>query len=256
MDDAENLMIRLQDLSQFFASGSLDDDLAQQAAMTARLVGAETCSIMLINGGDGDDLRMSVCANHGPLPPAAWSESVGKGEGIAGAVLASGRSLLVADIMDSPFARLARRAADPRRSLMASPVTIDGKIVGLVNACGAHAKPAFSQVDLHMLDVIALFIGKSIQVSQLQTMLNSRFIQLALMQDVKAKVGGAVAAYRNSDQVARILARSLFREMIRAGFGSAQIIRAASEIIDQLNGNLQRHSERTARHQQRSKPAK
>jgi L-methionine (R)-S-oxide reductase len=248
MDETENLLIRLQDLSQFFATGSLDDNLTWQAAMTAKLIGAETCSIMLINGGDGDDLRMSVCANYGPLAPAAWSESVGKGEGIAGAVLASGRSLLVEDIMDSPFARLARRSGDARRSLMLSPVSVDGKTVGMLNVCGAKSKAGFSPVDLRMLDIIALLIGKSIQVSQLQNILNSRFTQLALLRDMKEKVGGAIAtAYQNPDQVARILAKSLFKEMTGAGFGSTQIIRAASEIIDQLNGNLQRHSERAAR---------
>lgn len=35
--------------------------------------------------------------------------------------------------------------------------------------------------------------------------------------------------------------------MTRAGFGSSQIINAASEIIHQLSGNLQRHSKRINR---------
>ncbi len=97
--------------------------------------------------------------------------------------------------------------------------------------------------------MISLFIGKSVQVLQLQSILNSRFTQLALMQEVQEKVSGAIAstAYQNPDQVAKILAKSLFKEMTRAGFGSAQIISAASEIITQLHSNLQRHNERAAR---------
>ncbi|AKU24987.1 GAF domain-containing protein [Massilia sp. MB5] len=248
MNQTENLLIKLQDMSQFLASGSLSDNLNEQAAMTAALVGAETCSVMLLNEGDGDEMRMSVCASHGPLPPAALQVKVGRGEGIAGHVLASGRSLLVEDIANSQFAHLARRASDPRRSLMLAPIRIDAKVVGMLNASCSQAKASFSSVDLHLLDVIALFIGKSIQVQQLQSILNSRFTQLAMLQDVRGKVeDSGITAYQRPDQIARILAKSFFKEMTRAGFDSAQIVQAASEIITQLNSNLQRHSERAAR---------
>ncbi|TFW19285.1 GAF domain-containing protein [Duganella callida] len=248
----DNLLIKLHDLSQFLAAGNLTDSLQQQVEMTAELLAAETCSVMLITSGDGEDLRMSMAAHVGPLPPAAWTATVGRGEGIAGHVLDHGRSLLVEDIMNSQFAALARRADDPRRSLMLAPVRIDAKIVGLLNVSASEAKQRFNLIDLHMLDMIALFIGKSIQVLQLQAILNSRFTQLALMQEVQDKVAGSIAstAYQNPDQVAKLLAKSLYKEMARAGFGSAQIIAAASEIITQLNNNLQRHSERAARHEQ------
>jgi L-methionine (R)-S-oxide reductase len=248
MDEAQYHLIKLQDLSQFLASGSLDDDLSRQAGMTARLMGAESCSIMLLNGTDGAGLRMTVCASFGPLPAAALAESSGSGEGVAGHVLATGHALLLDDISNSELAKWARRPDDARRSLMSSPVRIDGKIVGVVNVCGIQARDAFRPADLHLLEVVALFIGKSIQVIQLQNILDSRFTQLALMNEVREKVGGSInTAYRNPDEVARILAKSFFKEMTKAGFGSGQIVRAAAEIIDQLNGNLQRHSKRVAR---------
>jgi hypothetical protein len=40
--------------------------------------------------------------------------------------------------------------------------------------------------------------------------------------------------------VAKILARSFFTEMTKAGFESGQIVSAASELIEQLNRRLQR----------------
>jgi L-methionine (R)-S-oxide reductase len=247
MQDAKSGLIKLQDLSQFLSTGTLDENLREQARMTAALVGADSCSIMLLQGEDAP--RMGVAAHFGPLPPAAWGSSLAPGEGIAGLVLASGKSLLVEDILDSPFAHLAHRADDPRRSLMLAPITIDGKTVGIVNVCAPHDSAPFTEVALHMLDVIALVIGKSVQVMQLQAILNSRFTQLALLQEVQGRVGTDLAstAYQNPDQVARIMAKSLFREMTRAGFGSAQIIAAASEIIGQLNGSLQRLSVHAAR---------
>ena len=93
--------------------------------------------------------------------------------------------------------------------------------------------------------MVALFVGKAIQVVQLQNILKSRFAQVALMQFAERDIGSALAgAAQNPDQVARILARSFFKEMTRAGFGSSQIINAASEIVGQLSGSLRRHSKR------------
>jgi hypothetical protein len=45
-------------------------------------------------------------------------------------------------------------------------------------------------------------------------------------------------AYQNPEAVARVLARSFFKELTKAGFAPAQIISATTEIIDQLNTQL------------------
>jgi len=238
---SQDTLIRLQDLSQFLAEGKLQDDLDQQAAMTAHLVGAETCSIMLLNDGDGDAPRMTVCAHYGPLPPAAWQASVGRGEGIAGHVLATGRSLLVEDITHSQFAAMARHADSGHHSLMLAPIRIGAKIVGMLNTSCDSAKGCFDRADMHLLDMISLYVGKSVQVQQLQSILDSRFAQQAVQEELRGK---SRIAYQNPDQVARMLAKSFYKEMARAGFSSGQIVQAASEIITQLNGNLERHNAR------------
>jgi len=248
MGKVENPLIKLQDLSSLLEKGSLDDNLQQLAAVTSKILGAENCSIMLLNDGESENMRMSVYACHGPLPAAAYKESIGQGDGIAGHVIATGQSLLIEDIDRSKFAKQARRTNDPRKSLMSSPITINGRIVGVVNMSGHAHGDAFSMADLNLLDVVSLFIGKSIQVVQLQSILNSRFAQLALAQEAKKNMNGSLGStFQNPDQVAKILAKSFYREMTRAGFGSNQIINAASEIIHQLSSNLQRHSKRIKR---------
>ena len=240
MDDVRNPLVRLQDLQHFLAAGSLEESLNQQAAMTAALVGAASCSIMLLNSGEGPEMRMSVAARHGALPDEALRASIGRGEGIAGRVLATGEALLVPDIAQSRFALLARGRDGAGASLMCAPIRIDGKIVGVINAAGAADQPAFGDTGLRLLEVTALFIGKSIQVQQLQRLLDSRFAQMALLQEAQERVGESVRlAYRNPEDVARILARSFFREMTKAGFEPAQIVSAATELIDQLNQRLQ-----------------
>ena len=238
---ADDLQQRLQALLHGMA-----DDLPGQAALAARLVGAETCSIMLVNDGDGERARMSVSASFGPLAPAALTASVARGEGLAGHVLASGTALLIADLSASPYAHLARRPDDPRRSVLVVPVHIGARVVGTLNASSGHdkcgGKACFGADDLHLLETIALFAGKTVQVGQLQGILASRFAQLALLQAAPASPAG----YQQPDRIARLLARSFYREMAKAGFSTGQVVQAASEIIDQLNGNLARHGRRAA----------
>lgn len=240
MSDAHNPLVRLQDLQHFLAAGTLEESLTQQAAMTATLVGAASCSVMLLNTGEGEDMRMSVYARHGDQPDAALTASVARGEGIAGSVLASGDALCIADIGQSGYASLARQRDGAPGSLMCAPIRIDGRIVGVLNAANPPDMPPFGDTELRLLEVVALFIGKSIQVQQLQHLLDSRFAQLALLQDARQHDGApARVAYRNPQEVVRLLARSFFREMTKAGFEPAQIVGAASELIDQLNLHLQ-----------------
>lgn len=245
MTDNAKRLVRLQDVQALLASGSLDDNLHSHAELAKRLVGAASCSVMLLNSESPDDLRMRLCASAGELPPAAADALVASGEGICGQVLASGRALLVEDIARSAFAGLARHRRAALPALMSAPVRIDGRLVGVVNVTGA----AFSEAELHLLEVVALFIGKSVQVIQLQHLLASRFAQMALVRDAherghdgSGQRGGAApgTAYQNPEDVARILARSFYKEMTRAGFAPGQIVSAATELIGQLKGTLQK----------------
>jgi L-methionine (R)-S-oxide reductase len=248
MSDAETQLIKLQDLSNFLEKSDLNDNLAQLAEMAATILNATNCSIMLLNEDRSDSLLMSVCASYGPMPAAAYKELTGKGEGIAGYVIATGNALLIEDIHNSKFAKFARRAGEPGKSLISSPITIGGKIIGVVNISGHTSNRAFNQTDLNLLSVVALFIGKSIQTIQLQHILNSRFAQLALAQEAQNSIGtSSESVLHHPDKMAKILAKSFYKEMIRGGFGSNQIISAASEIINQLHNHLQQHSKRIKR---------
>ncbi|MDQ3185107.1 MAG: GAF domain-containing protein, partial [Pseudomonadota bacterium] len=110
---------------------------------------------------------------------------------------------------------------------------------------GCNKSESFEPDDLNLLDVVALFIGKSIQAIQLQNVLNSRFAQMALIQEAQKNMGNSLeSVLHNPDQIAKIMAKSFYKEMTRAGFGSGQIINVASDIIAQLNSHLQRHSKR------------
>ena len=243
-DSIDNQLIKLQDMSNFLEKGSLDDNLLELAKMTAKILNSENCSIMLLNDGESENPRMNIYANYGILPAAAYQESIGKGEGIAGHVVSTGKSLLIENIRESEFINQARRAKDPRKSLVCSPVKIHTHIIGVVNVSSRVDGAAFNLTDLNLLEVIALFIGKSIQAIQLQKILNSRFTQIALAQTKKSELDHTAGnnTLHNPDQLAKILAKTFYKELVNMDFGSGQIITAASEIITQLNSNIQPHS--------------
>ena len=233
--EADQGWTRLHELQHFLANGSLETGLQGQAQQCARMLEADSCSIMLLSGGKDSDERLRVHAHAGApgdrLPAAALEASIGRGEAICGQVLASGQALLVEDIGKSAYALLARRPGDPGRSMMSAPIRIDGRTIGVANVAGR----GFDAGDLALFEVICLFIGKSVQVAQLQHLLASRFAQHALANEPN---GPAPGAYRNPEDMARILARSFYKELARAGFEAPQIVGAASEIIDQLNNKL------------------
>lgn len=235
-------------LAAFSEEGTLDEHLQRMASMAASMLGADNCSIMLAEDAGQTTPRLTVWSCSGELPAAAYREATAGSPGLASRVMTAGEALRIDDIADSPFADCARRIDDPRRSLMCAPIRIHADPLGVVNVSGRLADGPFSADDLRLLEVVALFIGKAIQVSQLQSMLDSRFAQMAVIQETTRGLGESLAAgLPNPDQVAKIMAKSFYKEMTRAGFGSRQIINAASEIITQLSGNLHRHSRRLSR---------
>lgn len=247
ISDVKNPVFSYQGISNYLEKKSLDEKLLQLTNMTAKILGADNCSIMLFGNTGSENSHMRVCASYGLLPAAAYKETIGKGEGIAGHVVATGQSLLIEDIKKSEFASQARRANDQRKSLISSPIEVNYNIVGVVNVCG-H-REVFNKLDLSLLDVVALFIGKSIQAIQqaiqLQISLDSRYAQLALIQAAQENIVNSPGnAMHDPGHVANILTKSFYKEMTRAGFSSSQIIYAASEIITRLDSKLQRHNKR------------
>lgn len=237
-------LIRLQALHRAMSASAHQDSLQHQVVLAAGLIGAASCSVMLLDGRGEGESCMSIHAHHGPLPSAALQAAIRRGEGISGRVLASGSALLVADIRQSELALFARRDAELGCSLICAPISIEGRIVGVINAANGKEGAPFDEATLCLLQFTALSLGRYLQVRHLQHLLDSRFAQLALLRETEEDAPEtARLAYRNPEQVAKILARSFFREMHRAGFGSAQILSAASELISQLNRDIQQEQQ-------------
>lgn len=245
----EDLQDELQTFSVFMERHpNLDDCLEELAVMAARLLDTENCSIMLLRNDESvGDISLRVFAHSGNLPKEAHGEAKKLKEGISGHVAATGESVFVEDIDRSQFAPL-KRGRYKSKGFIAVPIKVQEKVIGVINANTPKKKPTIERKDLELLSVIALLIGKSIQVIELQNLLESRFTQIALASSRDSEgVSLKVSIHQGPEKIAKILAKSFFSEMLKAGFGPDHMISTATEILSLLDERLKKHGDRFRR---------
>lgn len=245
---SENALGRLHDLAVFVRAeedlrGHLEDLVARAASVTD----AAACSIMLLSDGEDAAPRLKLWCSTEELPLSAWNEKPRRGESIAGRVIEQGGSVLIADIRSSAFAPLARRADQLGASFICAPITVGTHVIGVMNLSSRKGSAPFAEADLELAEIVAALIGKSIQVERLQTLLRSRVAHLSLAREEKDVAARITDGTVPTARVAKLLAKSFFRDLSSAGFEPAQIIDAASEIITLISGDIRRyrrHAER------------
>lgn len=252
MNTDSNYIDKLTGLSDFLEKhADLDESLKELAAKAADIVNAENCSIMLLKEcNDERGLKLRISAHFGSLPEEAFQECMDLQQGISGHVAATGKPLLIEDIEHSRFSSVARRHY-PSRSFISAPIIINKKVIGVIHVNTHKQQRVFNQGDLNMLTVVAMLVSKSIQVIQVQKLMLSKYTIFAMAEKNKEELTRLTKlvsmAGQDLDKVAKLLAKTFYREMSRAGFGPDHIINAASEIISLLNESVAKHKKRRER---------
>lgn len=247
MKDFDNSFVKLVGLADFLdQQTSLDDALNDLVTKAAGIVDTGNCSIMLLhNDGESAAFSLRIFAHFGPLPSEALREAAKVSEGIAGRVAASGRLLLVEDINSSPYLPLARCPDRGGKSFICVPIHCGGKVVGVINFSNPRRKSSLDQENLQLANFVALLVGKSIHVAELQKVLRSRFLQLAIARETETLVNKTIApAIHNTNRLVKMVARTFYREMTNAGFNTSQIVDTATEVISLLSQTLEKHRKR------------
>lgn len=238
----------LHDLALFVREGEdLHAHLRELADLAASATDAAACSVMLLSEGEDDSPRLKLwCANQ-DLPPPAWERTPGRGEGIAGRVLETAQPLLIPDIARSEYAALAHGRERLGASFICAPVIVGRHVIGVMNLCSRPGAPPFDADDLRLAEIVAALIGKSVQVERLQTLIRSRVAHASLAQQERQVVARLTDGAMPPARVAKLLAKSFFRDLSAAGFEPGQIIEAASEIIGLVSNDIRRYKQRKAR---------
>lgn len=227
----------------------LEEGLGEFSRLSACLMKVNRCSIMLLTAVDeGDEPKLRVYSHHGPLPSTALKDSMPLSQGIAGHVLESGQPLLLEDIHASDFARLARRNGYSCPGLICSIIRGSGGRIGVINISEPHEGRCFTEDDLHLLDLFARIIGQAIHTYQLQKLVESRVLQMAILEEQREH-SNALGQPISPDpaRLAKFVARNFYRDLTRAGFGPNAVIAVASEVLSTLNTTLAKHKDRRER---------
>ncbi|TMH08923.1 MAG: GAF domain-containing protein [Betaproteobacteria bacterium] len=245
---SESELGRLHDLALFLrAEENLGTHLGELLKRAASVTDAASCSIMLLSEGEANAPRLKLWGSTETLPSSALSERPGRGDSIAGWVLAQGTSLLIADIEQSKFAPMARNRSNMGTSFICTPIAVKNHVIGVMNLSSRPDHPSFNESHLVLADIVATLIGKSVQVERLQTLIRSRVAQLSLAREGKEVSARLTDGTLAPARVAKLLAKSFFKDMAAAGFEPGQIIEAASEIITLVSTDIARFKKRMTR---------
>lgn len=172
---ARTLLETAGDLARLVDAPSVVKLLLSRALV---LAGAQTGSVMLLD----DDGTLSISASHGLPPGVVENTKVSEGEGIAGWVLATNKSLVVEDLHDKG-ARARRHGV---RSAMAVPIADDDGVLGVLNVGSRLFQARFSashQTALEALGrigAVALRNARAIEASRTLYFDTLRALSLAL----------------------------------------------------------------------------
>lgn len=239
----------LHELAQFLtAETHLSRRIEDLARYAAQATSAAACSLSLLTEEDGEAPRLKLFASTETLPASAWEEAHGAGQGIAGKVLESGQPLLVTNLHQAKaLAPLPRTREDLGTSYIGYPIVVENRTIGVMNLSNRAGTSAFTKADLTLAGIVAALIGKSIQVERLQTLLRSRIAQMTLVREEKEVVGRLTGGTLPPSRLAKLLAKSFYKDLASAGFEPGQIIDAAGEIITQITTDIERFGKRLAR---------
>ncbi len=243
--DSETFLHQLIGASNFLEQQSnIENGLKDLASMTAQILDSQKCSIMLLQSTDLEQENnkkepyLRVFTHYGDLPKEAYQQITKLNDGIAGYVAATGQSLLVKDITQSEFIQVARYIDDGNKSLISAPIFLANKVIGVINVSDRNNSQIFDEQDLELLKIFALFVGKSIHIVELQNILQSRFIEMAVAQETYKKGSKIGNISPDPAKLSRIVAKSIFKELTKAGFGTNQIINITTEILNLLHNQM------------------
>jgi L-methionine (R)-S-oxide reductase len=125
--------------------------------------------------------------------------------------------------------------------------------VGYLYACDEAKTGRRSKgVDWTLFDALAEHVEVAIETQHLRQLLASRYAAIALSRSGQGDTAESTAldvnflsAVTHPEKVARIIARSFYKDLRKAGFETKQILVVASELIDGLNVALRRTTAKT-----------
>lgn len=202
MSELTELKAKYERLKLLYQVGSvIHSTLEPQPALSliareaARLMGASSCSVVLVNPTTG---FLEIQASQG-LPTGAQALKLKIGEGITGWVAQTGRPAMVGDVRDDKRYIMLRSEV---RSELAVPLEVDGQVRGVLNVDSDRAD-AFTSDDQELLESLA---GQAARVIQNTWLFEQLRLKARLLESL-ASVSRTINSALNLDEVLQTITR-------------------------------------------------
>jgi len=189
-----NVQVRLQRLERILeisreltSTVSLEPLLHQIVKVAAELSGSQATSILLLDARTGE-LRFRAADDD----PAGQLRDipVPVETSIAGAVLASGKPTVISDTHAEPrhYQVVGKRTGLETNSLLAVPLQIKNRCIGVLEAINKQEGGAFDQEDVEILTTLAAQAAVAIENAQLVGALRETYERLEELDQLKSNV--------------------------------------------------------------------
>ncbi|MFQ5629702.1 MAG: GAF domain-containing protein [bacterium] len=142
----------------------------------------------------------------------------------------------------------------PAKDKLAAPLYIQKEIIGYLCVAKrrSYTDARFSSIDSQLFFALSRYLGHAIEMQQMRQLLASRYASIALGRNASDKAveqdGSStnfIEAVKYPNKVAKIIAKSFYKDLRKAGFEPKQILVVASEIIENLNETFRKTKAKT-----------
>ena len=188
------------------AAWKLEDTLDVITRVTSQVMNVDSCSIYL--QAEGSD-RLVLQATTGLAKEAIGHASLARGEGLTGWAVTHAQPVAVADALNDPrFKLLPETREEGLRSLMAVPLSVQGRIIGAMNVQTAEARD-FAADEVELLSLIANLAAGALEKAALYDRMQQQIQELSTL----AKVSQAVTSPLYLDEMLGVVSELAARVM-------------------------------------------
>ncbi len=188
------------------AAWKLEDTLDVITRITSQVMGVDSCSIYLQEEGGH---RLVLKATTGLAREAIGRAALDLGEGLTGWAVTHGQPVAARDALNDPrFKLLPETREESLRSLMAVPLSVQGRIIGAMNVQTAEMHD-FGDDEIELLSLIANLAAGALEKAALYDRMQQQIQELSTL----AKVSQTVTSPLYLDEMLGVVAEMAARVM-------------------------------------------
>jgi len=167
------------------AAWKLEETLEAITRITSQVMAVDSCSIYLQEEGSN---RLVLKATTGLAREAIGRASLGSGEGLTGWAVTHGQPVAIRDALnDSRFKLLPETHEEGLRSLLAVPLSVQGRITGAMNVQTAKMHD-FTSDEIELLSLIANLAAGALEKAALYDRMAQQIQELSTLAEVSRTV--------------------------------------------------------------------